>query len=179
MSEIGPNKKGLQSVREELERFVGSDDAQLVLCHIEECVVSVDAELDRIRRDPLLSLHWDYDGRVFSAKQGFGFQVAFDGINILEWLKTNLHILFRARSTSQALAEVSKELDTFVWLAEARRIHWEEEGHLNLLPKSVFDSIIEDLGERFSAPGGAQTKEMTREEELFFRRYEKQLALSS
>ena len=159
-----------------LEQFLTSKDAEQLAQLIDARVAEVDAEVDRLLRDPLVMEAWDYDGRCFVSRgDGFGLQVVFDGLNILQWLNTNLDCFFRSNSAPLAVALLFKELDTFLWLARVRRMNWEEQGHLSVLTREVISAVMTDVQERRSATLESAVPPLTESERSFFQPYEEEI----
>ena len=166
-----------QGVQAELGRFMSATDTRETMRRICEAVREVDMEIDRILRDPRVSDSWQYDGRCFVARSGgFGLHVAFDGRNILEWLKENLHcFFFRSKPAGAGIALLMKEMDTFLWLAKVRRMNWEEEGHLGVLSREVVQAVLDDVRERRRIAAQSAVQPMPDGERAFFRFYEEEM----
>jgi hypothetical protein len=60
-----------------------------------------------------------YDGQFFTPRGTRGFQTAFDGLHLLNWLGDSiLAALFRAREKHFAIRWLLEELGRHVWVAE-------------------------------------------------------------
>ena len=171
-----PTPQQRLDLQAELERFVDPEEARQLMTQINDRVMEVDDEIDRILRDPLVSESWEYDGRCFVLKNnGFGLQVAFDGFNILQWLETYAYCFFRFHPKETGIKLIGKELDTFLWLARASRMNWEEEGHLSVVRREVIEAVVADVKERRRAAAAMTPSPLAPEERAFFESYEAEL----
>lgn len=176
VEKTGPREKEMERVQSKLEQFLPKGKARETALHIYEFVLSVDEEIGRILHDPLVAKLYEYDGLFFTAREGGGFHRAYDGIHILQSLNNSkLETFFREKEQDNAIQWLLQDLDTNLWVAKARRMNWEEEGTLRLLPKEVLEAIIEDLKERKKQVIERELSPLSPEEQAFFEPYEDQL----
>ena len=172
---ISTRGAAVEFIENELVRLLPPDGVSETMQHICRVVREVDEEIDRILRDPFVSEAWEYDGRCFVARESFGLQVAFDGLNILQWLNTNLHWFFRSVPPNVGRKLLGKELETFLWLARVRRINCEEEGQLSVLSREMVQAVVEDVSERRRQAQASTTFPISNGEQAFFRVYEEEM----
>jgi hypothetical protein len=112
-----------------------------------------------ILKGPLVLEFYDYDGKFFTSKRGFGFNLAFGGASAFEWItRDNLDCFRRWRENSLNVDGLMENLSTHICAANVRRMNWEEAGHLMCLSSG---------GHRRDPPPG---------EKDFFQFYEEEIA---
>jgi hypothetical protein len=167
--------KELQRIQNKLEEFLSQQEAWETATRICDVVLEVDEELDRILQDPLVRTFYEYDGRFFYPKHGWGFHRAFDGVHILKSLSDPIiETFFYASEKEVAIRWLMDELGKHTWVAKIRRLNWEESQTLGVLPKQVLDEILRDIREQ-ERHAAEVSVALSAEEEIFFRSFEQQM----
>jgi hypothetical protein len=118
---------------------------------------------------------YEYDGRFFTPKYGWGFYRAFDGIHILRSLSdAALATFFHSRDRHVATRWLMEELGKHTWEAKVRRMNWEESGTLSVISTDVLDEILRHIRHREKADEEETT--LSPEERAFFQSFEDQMA---
>ena len=176
LEETGSREKELEHLQGRLEQFLSKERAQETAVQIYEFALRVEEEIGKILKDPLVAKLYEYDGLFFTAREGGGFHRAYDGIHILQSLdNAKLEIFFYEKEQDDAIQRLLQDLDANLWAAKARRMNWEEEGTLRLLPREVIEAILADLKERKRQATERECPPLSLEEQTFFDPYEEQL----
>jgi hypothetical protein len=168
--------KELRRIQDKLGDFVSSQEAQeiaLRICHI---VLDVDEQLDRILADPLVRIFYEYDGRFFCPKHGWGFHRAFDGVHVLRSLHDPMiETFFYGREKGFAVRWLVDELEKHTWEATVRRMNWQESQTLSIVPKQVLVEIVQNVREKARQAEEAIAP-LSPEEKTFFKSFEEQMS---
>ena len=164
-----------ERIQSELKEFLSADEARETASHVYNRALDIDEEIDKILKDPLARRLYDYDGQFFTARGTRQFHTAFDGLHLLQWLSDSiLATFFCGRKKKLAIRWLLEELGKHAWVAQRRRMNWEESNNLGLVPKDMLDAIIKDALERARA-ARTEPPELSVEEQVFFQSYEAQM----
>jgi hypothetical protein len=168
-----PRQKHRERIQNELEEFVSAQEARETATHVYNLALDIDAEIGRVLKDPLAGRLYEYDGQFFTPRGSRGFHTAFDGLHVLKWLSDSiLAAFFRGREKHFAIQWLLEELGKHAWVAQIRRMNWEESRTLDLVPKEVLEAIVKGAAGRESAAGPPR---LSLEEQAFFQSFEDQM----
>lgn len=137
--EVGLDLKRANAVRQkakELSREIAAD--------LLEIAVDIDSRLEELLKDPNVLKMYEYNGKWFNPKTGWGFHRILDGRHSLTTLRDNLNSFINFSKTSRELIEnilgVSREL-----LKEAKAVleNWKEHAKISV----VMPEIIKEAAE--------------------------------
>jgi hypothetical protein len=123
----------VERIQSKLAEFLSAQEARDIALQIYDVALDVDAEIDRILKDPLVGRFYEYDGEFFTPRDTEQFHIAFDGLHILQWLGNSmLDTFFRGTQKRFAIRWLLDELHQHSWVVKRRRMNWEESRTLGL-----------------------------------------------
>src|SRR5579871_3378066 len=73
----------LKRIESKLKEFLPRQVAREIVARIYTLARDADEEIERILQDPVIARLYEYDGRLFTARDSFEFHQAFSGLNAL------------------------------------------------------------------------------------------------
>jgi hypothetical protein len=175
---LGPRQQHRERIQSELTEFLSAPEARETATRVYHVALDIDAEIGRILKDPLVWRLYDYDGQFFTPRGARLFHTAFDGIHLLRSLSDSiLATFFRGREKHCAIRWLLEELGKHAWVAQRRRMSWEESHTLGLVPPEVLETMIQGSRER-RTEAGAGPPRLSLEEQAFFQSFEEQMERS-
>ena len=172
---LGPHQEHRERIQNELREFLSGQEARETATHVYNLAIEIDEEISRILKDPLVRRLYEYDGQFFTPRGTRLFHTAFDGLHLLKSLSDSiLETFFRGRKKHFAIRWLLEELGKHAWVAQRRRMNWEESHTLGLVPKELLEAIIKNTWER-RREAGACSPRLSPEEQTFFQSFEEQM----
>lgn len=163
----------VERITQKLAEFLPPEEARNVALQIRDVALAIDEEIDLLLKDPLVQELYEYDGLFFTLKGSTQFHTAFDGLRLLQSLDNSIiEVFFRGRKREFSVRWLLDEVSKHSWVAQKRRLNWEESQTLGLLRKGTVEEIIKANRSARSRTGEAQ---LSAEEQAFFRFFEEEM----
>jgi hypothetical protein len=105
----------VERIQNKLTEFLSPQEAQDIALRVYDVALDVDAEIDKILQDPLVSRLYDYDGKFFKPRGTGLFHTAFDGAHILRWLGNSMiDTFFKGKTKRSAVRWLLDELHNLI-----------------------------------------------------------------